>query len=99
MTHSTEPTGPPIIDVHMHALWWGPGMREPLTGLRAPDTSESLRIATLTLMDRYNIVKGAMSGPLIDEYKAAAPGRIIAGFALGTAFGLGRPLDIGPESL
>jgi predicted TIM-barrel fold metal-dependent hydrolase len=94
-----ERTRPPIIDVHMHALWWGPGMQEPLTGLRAPETSEALRDATLACMDRYNIVKGVMSGPLIDEYKAAAPGRIIAGFALGTAFGLGRPLDIGPESL
>jgi hypothetical protein len=89
---------PVFIDMHLHAMWLGPGLQEPLTGLRAPETSDCLRDATLAAMDRYNIIKGVMSGPLIEEYKAAAQDRIIAGFPLGAAFGIGHPLDIGPEA-
>ncbi|MEW6753924.1 MAG: amidohydrolase family protein [Candidatus Latescibacterota bacterium] len=99
MMRSTESAGPPIIDVHLHAVWWEPGMVEPASGLRAPETSEGLRQATLAAMDRYGIVKGVVSGPLVHEYTAAAPDRIMAGCSLGAAFGLGHPSDIGPEPL
>jgi hypothetical protein len=73
---------PPIIDMHMHAVWWGPGTVEPLTGLRAPASSDELRRLTLAAMNRYNIVRAVVSGELVDEYRAAVPDRIIPGIAL-----------------
>ena len=73
---------PPIIDMHLHAIWWGPGLVEPLTGLRAPASSAELRRNTLAAMDRYNIVKAVVSGDLIEEYRLAAPAKVIPGMLL-----------------
>ena len=72
----------PIIDVHMHAIWWGPGLAEPLTGLKAPASSEELRRSNLAAMERYNIVKAVVSGDRADEYRLAAPGKMIPGILL-----------------
>lgn len=74
----------PIIDMHLHALWWGSGMVEPLSGFKAPATDDELRQATVEALKRYNIVKAVASGPRVQQYKAAAPDRIIAGLAVGS---------------
>ncbi|MCC7461398.1 MAG: amidohydrolase [Gammaproteobacteria bacterium] len=89
---SSEPAGP-IIDMHLHALWWQPEMVEPLTGLRAPATEEELRRATIAALERYNVVKAIASGPHVGEYRAAAPDRIIAGLAVGSVLSAALPTD------
>ena len=79
---TAEPS--PIIDMHLHALWWQGGAVEPLSGFKAPDTDVALRQATLAALERYHIVKAVTSGPRVAEYKAAAPDRIISGLAVGS---------------
>lgn len=74
----------PIIDMHLHAVFWAPGMVEPLTGLKAPATKEALRDQTIAALERYNIRKAVTSGPEVDSYRAAAADRIIAGLAVGS---------------
>lgn len=74
----------PIIDMHLHAVWWQPGAVEPLSGLKAPDTEGALRDATIAALRRYNVVKAVTSGPRVAEYKQAAPDRILAGLAVGS---------------
>ena len=91
LAQQRPPTGAgrlPIIDMHLHAVWWQAyaDMAEPLTGLRAPATSEALREATLAALKSYNIVKAVTSGSHVDEYQTVAPDRIIAGLAVGAAF-------------
>jgi predicted TIM-barrel fold metal-dependent hydrolase len=80
---------PPIIDMHMHAQE-PPGVPPGAPALCRPEpcrgeggatasNAESLR-ETLQAMDRYNIVKGFLSGDLEDVHvwTAAAPDRFIA---------------------
>lgn len=81
----------PILDMHMHALavTLGPDgkplplpcLPDPCQGAPAVAASEDdvLRM-TLQAMDRYNIVKGFLSGDLerVSKWKSAAPGRFIA---------------------
>lgn len=88
-----QPRPRPIIDMHLHAIWLAPGMIEPLTGLRAPETSDVLRIKTLAAMERHNIVKAVVSGELMEEYRRAAPERIIPGLLL-----IGPP-SVGVDSI
>lgn len=77
----------PIIDMHLHAVFWVPNMVEPLSGLRAPAEQEALRKQTLETLERYNIVKAVASGPHVEAYKAAAPDCIIAGLGVGSVLG------------
>jgi uncharacterized protein len=74
----------PIIDMHLHAVWWQPGMVEPLSKFAAPSTQAELRQGTLDALKRYNIVKAVTSGPQVRDYRSAAPDRIIAGLAVGS---------------
>jgi len=83
----------PVIDMHLHALWWQPGMVEPLTGLRAPKTEAELQKGTLDALNRYNIVKAVTSGTFAAHYKAAAPDRVIAGWGVGSVLGEPIPTD------
>ena len=87
----------PIIDMHLHALWWQPSMVEPLTHLQAPATEAGLQRSTLEALQRYNIVKAVTSGPHTADYKAAAPERIIAGLGVGSV--LGQPVATDPATL
>jgi predicted TIM-barrel fold metal-dependent hydrolase len=87
----------PIIDMHLHALWWGPSLIEPLSGFQAPATDDELRQSTVAALKRYNIVKAIASGPRLTQYKAAAPERIIAGLGVGSV--LEGPLQTDANAL
>ena len=73
----------PIIDVHLHAYdaadWKGP-RPNPVTGKPGPATAEEHMRQTLAAMERYNIVKAIVSGPLevVERWRTAAPDRILA---------------------
>jgi predicted TIM-barrel fold metal-dependent hydrolase len=80
---------PPIIDMHLHAHEphdvppGAPALCRPEPcrgeGEATATSAETLR-RTLEMMDRYNIVKGFLSGPdlkIVHEWVAAAPGRFI----------------------
>jgi len=49
--------------------------------LKAPASDAALLAETLGMMDRYNIVRGVISGdaPVVARWRAAAPGRFIPG--------------------
>jgi predicted TIM-barrel fold metal-dependent hydrolase len=49
--------------------------------IKAPRTDAALLAETLKMMDRHNVVSGVISGdrPIVAKWKAAAPGRFIAG--------------------
>ncbi len=77
---TAEAQRPPIIDMHLHAqnLWTAPGALEPLTGLRAAESTDDLQAMTFAALDAYNVVLAVASGPRAEAYRAAAPGRILA---------------------
>jgi predicted TIM-barrel fold metal-dependent hydrolase len=90
----------PVIDVHLHAYsaadWTGDMPPNPATGVAAPASAAEHMRQTFAAMDRYNIVAAIVSGPLdaVDEWRAAAPGRILASPLFGSP-GVeysGRPL-------
>ena len=83
----------PIIDMHLHAqdLSVEPGAPEPLSGVRAAESTEDLQVKTLAALDTYNVVLAVTSGPRAHEYRVAAPKRIIEG--LGKLWQDGIPLD------
>ena len=89
----------PIIDVHLHAYaeadWKGP-RPNPVTGNPGPATAEEHMRQTLAAMDRYNIVKAIVSGPLeaVEAWRTAAPDRILASplFGRPNVDFYGRPL-------
>ena len=87
----------PIIDMHLHALWWGSNLTEPLSGFLSPATDEALRQSTVEALKRYNIVKAVTSGPRLMQYKSAAPDRIIPGLGIGSV--LQGPLQTDAETL
>ena len=88
---------PPIIDVHLHAqeLWakpgedagatFGPVFAEQATGILAPGSTGEVQEATLAALERLNIVKAIVSGPLAEEYRKTRPQRFLASPALLTA--------------
>ena len=89
---------PPIIDVHLHAYlpadWKGPSPN-PVTGKPGPATADEHMRQTLAVMERYNIVKAIVSGPLevVEQWRTAAPGRILASPLFGRPdMDYGRPL-------
>jgi uncharacterized protein len=90
---------PPIIDVHLHAYlpadWKGPSPN-PVTGKPGPATADEHMRQTLAVMERYNIVKAIVSGPLevVEQWRTAAPGRILASplFGRPDMDNYGRPL-------
>jgi hypothetical protein len=73
----------PIIDVHLHAYapadWKGPSPN-PVTGKAGPATAEEHMRQTLAAMERFNIVKAIVSGPVevVEQWRADAPRRIVA---------------------
>ncbi len=71
----------PIIDMHLHAqdLFVEPGAPEPLSGVRAAESTEDLQVKTLAALDTYNVVLAVTSGPRAHAYRVAAPKRIIEG--------------------
>lgn len=83
----------PIIDMHLHTLWFGAGLEEPLTGFVAPDGPEQLREQTIAELDRFHIVKAVASGDQLDAYRAALGDRLLPGVVI---YG---PDDLTPDSL
>ncbi len=82
----------PIIDMHLHCYTEVPsGMRADWAdrtdaqALTAPTSAEEHMRATLSEMDRYNVVLAVVSGPeaSIRAWHEAAPGRFIGGAFLG----------------
>ncbi len=82
---------PPIIDMHLHADLPPHGVPEGAPALCRPEPCEGQGQATanhaetlektLQVMERYNIIKGFLSGINLDtvrQWVAAAPGRFIA---------------------
>ena len=79
----------PIIDVHLHAFgtdWvdyfkdtsWFPPIPRPVS-------NDSLREQTLRLLEQFNVVRAVASGvdpEIIDQWRSAAPERIIPGLVL-----------------
>jgi hypothetical protein len=87
---------PPVIDMHLHAqrLWLPAGTVDPVTGLQVPASAEELRTLTVAALERYNVVRALVSGPMAEEYRAAAPA-----FRPGYELGLpARSLCFGPVS-
>ena len=89
----------PIIDVHLHAYrpadWNGPSPH-PVTGKPGPATAEEHMRQTLAAMERHNVVKAIVSGPVevVEQWRTAAPGRILASplFGRPNVDFYGRPL-------
>lgn len=90
---ASVPANMPIIDMHLHTLWWQPGMTEPLTGFVAPDTPGELRRRTIAELDRYHIVKAVASGDQIEPYRQDLGERLLPGILI-----IGRP-TVSPEAL
>jgi hypothetical protein len=80
----------PIIDVHLHAYgeadWKGP-RPNPVTGKLGPATADEHMRQTLAAMERHNIVKAIVSGPLevVERWRTTAPARILASPLFGRA--------------
>lgn len=67
----------PIIDMHLHALWWGEsGMTGPL-GLKAPNDPAAMRDSTFYYLKKYNIVKAVTDDAFALDYYQHDPQRII----------------------
>lgn len=80
---SSAVQGQPIIDVHLHAFRaadWKDPPPNPVSGKPGPTTAEEHLRQTLAAMDRYNIVKAIVSGPLevVEQWRTTAPDRILA---------------------
>jgi len=74
---ATRPPSP-VIDVHLHADWWGqPNLLEPLSGLTGEATADALRAKTLEQLRANNVVAAVTSGADVDAYAKDDPQRII----------------------
>src|SRR5262245_30626416 len=81
----------PVIDVHMHAYpasfaegveRWVETNREMFRlpvfdTVHAAKTDAAVLEGTLMAMERYNVVRAVVSGPLLKSYMQAAPKRVI----------------------
>jgi uncharacterized protein len=83
----------PIIDMHMHAFWWGANLKEPATGFVGPESPDALRAQTIAEMNRWHIVKAVASGPNLHAFRAELGDRILPG-----VFIQGQP-TVTPEAL
>lgn len=87
--------GPPPVPGCAGARFPGWDPRQPITldecATRIPSgtTDEDLMKRTIEMLSRYNIVKAVTSGSRLDQWKAAAPERIMTGLAVGSVFGSG----------
>jgi hypothetical protein len=68
---------PSIIDMHLHAYGaseWKASQPNPVTGKPGPATADEHMRQTLAAMERYNIVKAIVSGPLevVEQWRATA---------------------------
>ena len=78
----TQTTGP-IIDMHLHAYppdIFGPPIPNPISGVGSRNVTEAdIRRLTLQAMDRHNIVKAVLSGPLdvVGRWLDMAPTRFL----------------------
>jgi hypothetical protein len=86
----------PIIDMHLHAYhseFIGKQPVNPVTGQPSmAATDEALRNESLARLGRYNIVRAVTGGPIdvVEQWKAAAPERVIASVVFPFPGGLAR---------
>ena len=69
--------------MHLHAYRaadWKGSPPNPITGKPGPATAEEHMRQTLAAMERYNVAKAIVSGPVevVEQWRTAAPGRILA---------------------
>jgi len=89
-----------VIDMHLHAfradVFGPPGQPNPATGKPSLPTDAALREATLSALSQYNIVMAVASGPLavVEQWKAAAPGKIIPALSMVEADNLPELADL-----
>jgi predicted TIM-barrel fold metal-dependent hydrolase len=67
----------PIIDMHLHALWWGTGEMIGALGLKAPKDVTAMRDSTFYYLKKYNIVKAVTDDAFALDYFHLDPQRII----------------------
>ena len=67
----------PIIDMHLHALWWGQGEMIGSLGLKAPKDVAAMRDSTFYYLKKYNIVKAVADDAFALDYFRLDPQRII----------------------
>ncbi len=79
---AASPPDMPVIDMHLHTLWWQSGMKEPLTGFVAPNTPDDLRRRTIAELDRHRIVKAVASGDQLDAYRMDLGERLLPGILM-----------------
>jgi len=79
--------GTPVCPGYRENIFLGYDPRDRLSGERLNScsnpllgalTDEQLKQESLAALERYNIVKAVTSGPLIEQYRAAPPDRILA---------------------
>jgi len=83
----SSPYSGPVIDVHLHA--YTPGRLDelspnPATGQMSVKTGEEHMKRTLELMKKHNVVLGVVSSTsvaVVEQWKAAAPDRILRGIS------------------
>lgn len=79
----------PIIDVHLHALPYsnfGGAAPNPVTGQAADEADDATMMRrTLEAMDRYDIRRGVVSGPMdhVKTWLDAGEGKLLGGIYLG----------------
>lgn len=67
----------PIIDMHLHAVWWGePSLIGPL-GLKAPKDAAAMRDSTFYYLKKFNIVRAVTDDAFALDYFRQDPQRII----------------------
>ena len=91
----TDESKAPIIDMHLHAGWFGSGVKEALTGELAPKSRREYDEQTLLHLREHNIT-AVVSASLKDGERLrdqAPPGQIVL------AVGFNNPKSISPEEL
>ena len=73
---ATQAPSPPVIDMHMHHMPWGPRAED-----EGPVDWQHAWEETKPLMDQLNVVLGLVSGPVEEvlEWQRLAPTQLVAG--------------------
>lgn len=67
----------PIIDMHLHALWWGESSMIGPLGLKAPKDPSAMRDSTFYYLKKYNVVRAVADDAFALDYFRQDSQRII----------------------
>lgn len=67
----------PIIDMHLHAVWWGEPLLIGPLGLKAPKDPAAMRDSTFFYLKKFNIVRAVTDDAFALDYFRQDPQRII----------------------